>query len=214
MSILVHGRWALGAAGLLLAASLGAQAQASKFHFHAGFGAAVLRSTGPTLTQTYGSTNYGTYELQTVNANVLLASAGLGFDTPLLPFGQGEHALGISLNAQFGIMASQAAESFNSQTIFDFPEYVTYRYGAKATKHAKHPFGVGVGGGYRFSRFFLPFRAPSALLEGVYTAHDSDWFLRLTADLQPTRFYNYASSQGPVEVLSIREVNIQIGRSF
>lgn len=48
----------------------------------------------------------------------------------------------------------------------------------------------------------------------VYAAHDTDWFLRLTADLQPARFYHYASSQGPVEVLHTREVNLQIGRSF
>jgi hypothetical protein len=214
MSLSSKSRRLLGAAGLLLAASLGARAQAGKFHFHAGYGVVLLRSTGPSLSQTYGSTNYGTYELQTVNTPVLLANAGLGFDAPLLPFGQGEHALGVSLNAQFGIMISQVAEGFSRQTIFDFPEYLTYRYGAKASKHAKHPFGVGVGGGYRFSRFFLPFRAPSALLEGVYSSQDVNWFLRLTADLQPTRFYNYASSQGPVEVLNIREVNIQIGRSF
>jgi len=214
MTLLLHSRRVLGAAGLLLAASLGARAQVSKFHFHTGIGAVFIKSAGPFLTQTYGSTNYGTYELRTTDAHALPFNAGLGFDAPLLQFGQGEHALGVSLNAQAGLLVSPAAEGFSGRVLYDFPEYLTYRYGAKASKHAKHPFGVGVGGGYRFSHFFLPFRAPSALLEGVYSSDDTDWFLRLTADLQPTRFYNYASSQGAVEVLRIREVNIQIGRSF
>jgi hypothetical protein len=78
----------------------------------------------------------------------------------VLHFGQGEHALVVSLNAQFGLVASQAAEGFNSCPIFDLPEYFTYRYGARATKHAKHPLGVGMGGAIGSASFPCCFERP------------------------------------------------------
>ncbi len=209
-------RRGMGTAALVAGGCLGVRAQVSKFHYSAGVGVVALRSTGPTLVESIGSTTYGTYELATTDTNILVTSANAGFDAPLLPFCKGEQALGVSLNASFGLLATafQEAEGFNSRYLLDFPQYLTYRYGAKATKHAQHSFGMGVGAGYRFSKFFLPFNAPSAMVEGVYSGKRTDYFLRLTADLRPTRFYNYYSSEGPTEVLRIRELGVQFGLSF
>ena len=209
-------RCGTAAAALVAFGCLGARAQVSKFHCSGGVGLVALRSTGLTLVEDIGSTTYGTYELTSVDTNVLIYSAAAGFDAPLLQFNKGEQALGVSLNASFGYLASPLEQvgGFNGRYILDLPQYLTYRYGAKASKHAKHSFGVGVGGGYRFSNFFLPFNSPSALVEGVYSNQRTDYFLRLTADLRATRFYNYYSSEGLIEVLRIRELGLQVGLSF
>ena len=194
-----------------------AQAQVSKFHGDLGVGLVPLRATAPVQANPNGY--QGTpqaYVLQTTNANLLLLNGNLGFDAPLYQLKGGEQSLGISLNAGAGLLATtrQDVDGFNAQFVLDFPEYVTYRYGAKASKHSKKDFGVGVGLGYRFSKFFLPFSSPSAMIEGVYATNDHDWFLRLSADLRPRRLYNDYSSEGLVEALRIREFNATIGKSF
>lgn len=204
----------LGAGGVL---GRPAQAQVSRFHGDLGGGLVPLRSTAPGQANPNNSSNIPSgYVLQTVNVNLLSLHGNLGFDAPLYPFGGNEQSLGVALNAGAGLLATSREEAagFNTRLVLDFPEYVTYRYGAKASKHSKKDFGVGVGLGYRFCRFFLPFNAPSAMLEGVYAATDADWFLRLSADLRPTRFYNDYSSEGLVEALRIRAFTATIGKSF
>ena len=194
-----------------------AQAQVSKFNLAFGLGGVPLRATG--AVQANPDNYYGTppgYVLQTISANFLLVTASVGFDAPLWQFQGGEQALGVSLNAALGALKSSRddVDGLNGGVLGDFPQYLTYRYGAKASKHSKKDFGVGVGLGYRFCKFALPFNAPSAMLEGVYSTTSTDWFLRLSADLRATRFYNNYSSEGLVEVLRIREIQLQIGRSF
>lgn len=194
-----------------------AQAQVSKFHGDLGVGLLPLRSTGPVQANPSGYQGTpASYVLETVNADLFLLNGNLGFDAPLYQLKGGEQSLGVSLNAGAGLLGTtrQDVDGFNAQFVLDFPEYVTYRYGAKSSKHSKKDFGVGVGLGYRFCKFFLPFNAPSAMLEGVYSTSDHDWFLRLSADLRPRRFYNDYSSQGLVEVIRIREFNATIGKSF
>ncbi|GGF22041.1 hypothetical protein [Hymenobacter cavernae] len=160
-----------------------------------------------------GSVNE-TYRLKTVNAKAIHLALSLGFDTPILKFSP-EHSVGISLNASAGILgAPEKIDGFNTRLLLDFPEYVTWRYGAKATKKSKKSFGVGAGLGYRASYFFIPFRSPSAMLEGVYSSDKADWFLRLSGDLRPTRFYNVYSSEGSVEVLSLQELHVTMGKTF
>lgn len=194
-----------------------AQAQVSKFNLAFGLGMVPLRATAPVQANpnNYSGIQPG-YVLQTTNANFLLVTANLGFDAPLWQFRGGEQALGVSLNAALGVLKSsrQDVDGLNGGVLGNFPQYITYRYGAKASKHTKKDFGVGVGLGYRFCKFALPFSAPSAMLEGVYSTPDTDWSFRLSADLRPTRFYNNYSSEGLVEVLSIQEIQLQIGRSF
>lgn len=205
-------------AALLLGAATTAQAQVSRFSIYSGFGLLPLHSTAPwgqEATDYYSSGN-ALYRLKTINTSVVLYTAGLSYDLPLLKLGSEEQALGISLNAALSItQASEEADGFNGQILLDFPQYVTWRYGAKATKHSQKTFGVGVGAGYRWARFFVPFNSPSAMVEGVYATPRHDWYLRLTADLRPQRFYNLYSSEGPVEVLRIREAGqLTLGRSF
>ena len=205
---------ALGA-GCALARPAGAQV--SKVTYAAGVGLMPVRGTAPDQANpyNYAGTTPG-YVLKTVDADLLLLNVGLGFDAPLYQMSGGEQSLGVSLNVVGGLLytAREDLDGFNGQTVLDFPEYVTYRYGAKASKHSKKDFGLGVGLGYRFSRFFLPFNAPSAMLEGVYASADHDYFLRLSADLRPRRFYSDFSSEGLVEVLRLRAFNVQVGRSF
>ena len=200
-----------------LALTRPARAQVSKFHGDVGVGLVPLRSSGPD--QANPDNYYGIvpgYVLKTTNADLLLLNLNLGFDAPLYQFAGGAQSLGVSLNATAGLLGTMRddVDGFNKQVVLDFPEYATYRYGAKASKHAKQNFGVGVGLGYRFCRFFLPFSAPSAMLEGVYATADSDWFIRVSGDLRAQRFYNDYSSEGLVEVLRLREFNVQVGRSF
>ena len=194
-----------------------AQAQVSKFHGDLGVGLVPLRSKAPVQANPsgYQGTPAG-YVLETVDANFFLLNANLGFDAPLYQLPGGEQSLGVSLNAGAGLLGTtrQDVDGFNAQFVLDFPEYVTYRYGAKSGKHSKKDFGLGVGLGYRFCKFFLPFNAPSAMLEGVYATADTDWFLRLSADLRPRRFYNDYSSEGLVEAIRIREFNVTVGKSF
>ncbi|HEX8326588.1 MAG TPA: hypothetical protein VF629_03525 [Hymenobacter sp.] len=193
------------------------QAQVSKFNGALGVGLVPLRATGPAQANPDGY--YGTpngYVLETTNANLFLLNGSLGFDAPLYQMSAGEQSFGVSLNAHAGLLGTtrQDVDGFNRSLILDFPEYITYRYGAKASKHSKKDFGLGVGLGYRFCRFFLPFNSPSAMLEGVYSTSDTDWFIRLSADLKPMRFYNYYSSAGLVEAIRIREFNLTVGKSF
>jgi len=205
----------LGVLLLVVGTTLHARAQVSNFSGCYGMGAVLVRSSAPEADPSYtsGPTN-GTYTLKTVNSQAFHLSMGLGFDAPLLKFGP-EYSVGVSLNANAGILgAPEEIDGFNAKFLLDFPEYITWRYGAKATKKSKKSFGVGAGIGYRASYFFLPFRSPSAMLEGVYSSSKADWFLRLTSDLRPMRFYNIYSSEGPVEVLSLREVHLVMGRSF
>lgn len=204
------------ALGLLVGASA-AQAQVSKFSLAFGCGAVPLHARGPVQTNPNGYSGIEVgYAVQTTDVLYLLPGLNLGFDAPLWQFAGGEQALGVSLNAGLALFATtnQDADGLNSALLIDFPEYVTYRYGARASKHAKHDLGLGLGLGYRYGRFALPFRSPSAMLEGVYAGTHHDVFLRLSADLQPTRFYNYYSSEGLVESLRIRELNLQLGYSF
>jgi hypothetical protein len=194
-----------------------AQAQVSKFSGALGVGLVPLRATGPAQANPDGY--YGTpsgYVLETTTANLFLLNGSLGFDAPLYQMSGGEQSFGVSLNAQAGLLGTtrQDVDGFNRQVVLDFPEYLTYRFGAKASKHSQKDFGVGVGMGYRFSRFFLPFNAPSAMLEGVYSTSDTDWFIRLSADLRARRFYTEYSSEGLVEAIRLREFNVLIGKSF
>ena len=201
----------------LLAGAGAAQAQVSKFGFAMGVGLVPMRSTivEQADPNSYSGVQPG-YVLNTHDANLLLLNLNLSFDAPLWQFAGGSQSLGVSLNAGAGLLATtrQDVDGFNQQPVLDFPEYVTYRYGAKASKHAKQSFGVGVGAGYRFCRFFLPFNSPSVMLEGVWSTSDSDWYLRLSSDLRARRFYTYYSSEGPVESLRIQEFNVLIGKSF
>ena len=203
---------------LALLASVGAaQAQVSKFGFAMGVGLVPMRSTIAEQANPNGYSGIQPgYVLNTYDANLLLLNLNLSFDAPLWQFAGGSQSLGVSLNAGAGLLATtrQDVDGFNQQPVIDLPEYVTYRYGAKASKHAKQTFGVGVGAGYRFSRFFLPFNSPSVMLEGVWSTSDSDWYLRLSGDLRARRFYTYYSSEGPVESLRIQEFNVLIGKSF
>jgi hypothetical protein len=194
-----------------------AQAQVSKFSGALGVGLVPVRATGPVQTNPNNYSNLPVgYGLKTIAASVFLLNGSLGFDAPLYQLSGGEQSFGVSLNAQAGILGTtnEDVDGFNKQVVLDFPEYVTYRYGAKASKHSQKDFGLGVGVGYRFSKFFLPFNAPSAMLEGVYSNADNDWFIRFSTDLRARHFYNDYSSEGLVEVLSIREFNVLIGRSF
>ena len=194
-----------------------AQAQVSKFNLAAGVGLVPMRATGPVQANPYGYSGIQPgYVLQTTDANFWLVTASVGFDAPLWQFQGGEQALGVSLNAALGALKSSRTDvdGLNGGVVIDFPQYLTYRYGAKASKHSKKDFGVGVGVGYRFCKFALPFSAPSAMLEGVYSSTGADWFIRLSTDLRTRRFYNDYSSEGLVEVLSIREIQLQVGRSF
>ncbi|GAA4365548.1 hypothetical protein GCM10023185_35880 [Hymenobacter saemangeumensis] len=193
------------------------QAQVSKFHGDLGVGLVPLRATGPVQGNPNGYSGLENgYVLETVSGNFFLLNGNLGFDTALYRLGETEQALGVSLNAGAGLLGTtrQDMDGLNKSFILDFPEYVTYRYGAKAVKKAKKDYGFGVGLGYRFCKFVLPFNAPSAMVEGVYATADADWFIRFSADLRPMRFYNQYSSEGLVEVLSIRQFNCLIGKSF
>lgn len=201
----------------LLASAPAAQAQVSKFSFLLGCGAVPLHARGPVQTNPngYAGLEVG-YAVQDTGVLYLLPGFNLGFDAPLWQFAGGEQSLGVSLNAGLALFATtrQDADGLNGARLIDFPEYLTYRYGARASKHAKHDVGFGLGLGYRYGYFALPFRSPSALLEGVFSTAHHDLLLRLSADLQPTRFYNYYSSEGLVEVLRIRELNLQLGYAF
>ena len=194
-----------------------ALAQVSKFHGDLGMGLVPLRSTGPNYDHSgpyYNAAGDG-FALETINANLITFNMNLGFDAPLLQFKGGKQSLGVSLNAGAGLMgAPERADGFNQSLILDFPEYVTYRLGAKASKHADSDFGLGLGLGYRFCHFFLPFNSPSAMIEVVYAAKDADWMVRLSTDLRPRRFYNYYSSEGYVEVMRIQQFTLLIGKSF
>jgi len=194
----------------------GARAQ-SRFSSSAGLGLVPTRANGPGEGNPVGYAGIAPgYVLETSAVNYLLVQASLGFDAPLLRWGRGEQSLGVSLNAAFGVLAappSEAADS-NGAPLLDLPQYVTYRYGARASRDSEKAWGVGVGAGYRFSRFALPFNSPSVMLEGVYGGKSNDYFLRLSADLVPQRFYNRYSSEGLVEVLRYQELNLQLGRSF
>lgn len=69
----------------------------------------------------------------------------------------------------------------------DFPAYLTCRYGAKASKHARHGLGVRVGVGYRFCRFAPSFNVPSVVLEDVHSGQ--------SAGLRPQRSYGDYSNK-------------------
>lgn len=204
-------------AGLGLWAGLPVQAQVSRFHGDFGLGVIPLRALGPDQANpnNYAGIAPG-YVLKSTEANLLLFNLGLGFDAPLYQLPGGEQSLGVSLNVVGGLVGTtrQDVDGFSPTLLLDFPEYVTYRYGAKSGKHSKKDFGLGLGLGYRYGRYFLPFSSPSAMLEGVYATASTDWFIRLSADLRPMRFYNLYSSEGLVEVLRIRELNVQVGRHF
>ena len=194
-----------------------AAAHISKFHGDVGFGAVPLYAVGPVNNNPYGFSNLANgYVLKTYDATVALLNVSLGFDAPLYQMSGGEQSLGVALNVMGGLLGTTNpdVQGFNKQLILDFPEYVTYRYGARASKHSQKDFGVGVGLGYRFSRFFLPFSAPSAMLEVACATKDKDYFLRFSGDLRPARFYNDYSSEGLVETLRIRELNLQLGYCF
>lgn len=196
-----------------------AQAQVSRVHFSLGTGALLLRSTVveagyPDPNSISGTDATAVYRLRTVDANLPLLQMGGGVEITALKFSS-DQALGLSLNARAALVkAPEEADGFNARLLLDFPQYVTWRYGARATRKSKKTLGVAVGAGYRWARFFLPFNSPSVMLEGVYANNRYDWFLRLSADTRKMEFYNEYSSEGLVPVMSLRQVSMAIGRSF
>lgn len=205
---------------LLLAAGLGlagtARAQTSNFSMYLGAGTVPVRASyaelleQPTATQARGE-----YALTTVRSRAVLATLGLAYDAPLWKI-SADQAVGLSLNVAGGMLgAPQEIYGFNGSAVLDFQEYVTWRYGCKATRESDRAWGVGVGAGYRYALYSLPFRSPSVLLEGARTFGRSNLYLRLTADLLPSRLYADYSSEGPVEALSIRQqLTAVMGLSF
>lgn len=204
---------------LLAALPYAGRAQVSRAHFSGGFGALLLRSTAveagyPDPNSIPGNDVTAVYRLRTVDANLLLAQAGGGLEVVALKFSP-DQALGLSLNARFGLVgAPEDAAGFNAKPLLDFPQYLTWRYGARATRKSQKTLGVAVGAGYRWARFFLPFNSPSVMLEGVYANKHYDWFLRLSADTRKMQFYNEYSSEGLVAVMSLQQVSIAVGHSF
>ena len=196
---------------LLPLLSWGSPARAQLSKFHGGLGAGVVQLHAVTQSTTPNNTG-----LVTTDANLALVSLNLGFDAPLYQFGDGEQSLGISLNVAGGLMGTTRTDvdGLNAQFIVDLPQYATYRYGAKATKNSQKDFGLGLGLGYRFCQFILPFNSPSAMLEGVYATTRTDYFLRFSADLRPTTFYSPDPGGGPTEEIRIREFQVLLGYSF
>ncbi|MBC6698570.1 hypothetical protein [Hymenobacter sp. BT190] len=204
----------------MVAACLGAVgaacAQTSNFSMYVGAGTVPVRASyvelleQPTATQARGE-----YALTTVRSRAVLASLGLAFDAPLWKI-SADQAVGLSLNVAGGLLgAPREIYGFNGSALLDFPEYVTWRYGCKATHESDSAWGVGVGAGYRYALYSLPFRSPSLMLEGAHTFGRSNMYLRLSADVLPSRLYADYSSEGPVEAIAIRQqLTAVMGLSF
>jgi hypothetical protein len=202
--------------GLPLAA---AQAQFSHFHGTLGLGTVMLRSTAPEAGYpdpniiTYGD-NTSVYRLKTVDKNLVHMLGNVGVELPIIKLSN-EQAFGVSLNARAGLLgAPEEADGFNARLLLDFPQYVTWRYGAWTTKRSEKTFGVALGAGYRWAKFFIPFNAPSVMIEGVYDTSGGIWSLRLSGDVKKMQFYNYYSSEGYVPVMSLRQLNLTLGKAF
>ncbi|UOQ52058.1 hypothetical protein [Hymenobacter cellulosivorans] len=193
-----------------------AQAQVSHFSMNFGVGTLPVKAhyvellEQPTATQ-----DRGEYVLKDVRARALLVSLGFAFDAPIWKISE-DQALGLSLNINGGLIgAPQDIEGFNKSALLDFPEYVTWRYGCKATRDSDKSWGIGLGAGYRYARYAVPFSSPSVMVEGVHTYGKSDIYLRLSSDLVPSRLYSDYSSEGLVESLSIQQqLHVILGMSF
>ncbi|RIY09843.1 hypothetical protein D0T11_11800 [Hymenobacter rubripertinctus] len=195
------------------------RAQVSRGHLSTGASGLLLRSTSveagyPDPNSIPGNDITAVYRLRTIDANLLLIQASGGLEVVALKFSP-DQALGLSLNARFGLVqAPEEAAGFNGKLLLDFPQYLTWRYGARATRKSQKTLGVAVGAGYRWAYFFLPFNSPSVMLEGVYANKHHDWFLRLSADTRKMQFYNDYSSEGLVPALSLQQISVAVGRSF
>ncbi|PJJ60757.1 hypothetical protein [Hymenobacter chitinivorans] len=193
-----------------------AHAQVSHFSMNFGLGTLPVKAhyvellEQPTVTQ-----DQGEYVLRDVRARALLISLGLAFDAPLWKISE-DQSLGLSLNISGGLVgAPQEIEGFNRSTMLDFPEYATWRYGCKATRDSDKSWGIGLGAGYRYARYAIPFSSPSVMVEGVHSYGKSDIYLRLSSDLVPNRLYSDYSSEGLVESLSIQQqLHVILGMSF
>ncbi|GAB2940466.1 hypothetical protein GCM10027048_01000 [Hymenobacter coalescens] len=200
-------------AALLAVGPLAAHAQVSKFSYTFGVGAKLFRAA-PSLSTTQPSPG---------RQNIPLFSLGLSFDAPLRSFGP-ERALGLVVNPQGGIFTDQSVQNGQEGFTADVPLYLTWRYGAKATKKSAKTCGVGLGGGLRSGFVFWGaadhpmqqfYASPSLMLEGVYSTARRDYYLRLSGDVVKHRFSDFRYVDSDVaQPASLQTVQLQAGLSL
>ena len=113
-----------------------------------------------------------------------------GADQPVVRFSD-HQALGVSVSAGIDVAASFRFDekSLPSRLLFSVPGFVTWRYGAGATRQASQRHGVGAGIGYRFGYVLMPrYYCPVAMLEYDYDQIDSQFFLRFITDLRSVTY--------------------------
>ena len=191
---------------------LAAPAQAQVSRFTGSLVYALVPISSSVLVPANGPGGSGPLERQTRDDRSFLYTASLGYDAPLVALGA-EQSLGVSLNAGLGLLVPPAAltEVLANPLVLDLPQYAVYRYGAKSGKHSQKDFGLGLGLGYRFCRYTVPFSAPSALLEGVFSTARTDWFVRLSADLRASES---AVGTAGTETVMLRQFAVAFGKSF
>ena len=114
------------------------------------------------------------------------------------------------MNLGIGGQGSQKLLGINGALIIDFPEYLTFRYGLRATKDSREDVGYVLGLGYNYAFTALPYQSP-AFMGGIEVGKIS---LRLSCNLLKYTYYYYYTSEGDKPAATIRAFGLELGYSF
>lgn len=183
----------------------------SQFQLKVGTGLNILPFKGITEIDTSSITTIGTSKPYFVREKREYRIAAFGvqfYGEYLIPF-KSDFAFGlsggISLNAW-----STKNELLNQSLTLDFPAHVILRYGLLSGRKSKKDVGFGLGVGYHYHRHFVPYGTLNIIGEVAY----DDYFIRFNFDPFSVKLYSYYTSEGWVQVASLRQFGVTIGKNI
>lgn len=119
-------------------------------------------------------------------------------------------SIGASVNLGIGYMLAPKLEGLSGKILFDFPEYLTLRYGRNATKKTKKKLGYTVGVGYDYNHNLLPFQGINVMAEICIPKYS----FRINTNLFKYTYYYYYSSEGSKPAINIWPIGLSILRKY
>ena len=117
-------------------------------------------------------------------------------------------SIGLNLNAAAGYLINPNFEGINGALTIDSRNYLTFRYGQRATSDNVQDVGFGFGIGYNYQLLPFPLGAPNIYIDFTFGYGK---IIKISYDLSKKYMYNYYSSEGLVPVFEFREIGFHFG---
>lgn len=145
------------------------------------------------------------FEATELKASGFNLNGTFGYNPMIYKFNS-DLSLGASANIGIGYLFTPKLEGLDGSYIFDFPEYITLRYGKNAVEDSDKDVGFAIGAGYDLTLNRLPYRGPSVMAEISF----GSVAIRLNSNIKRFTYYSYFTSEGAKPTLSVLPFGVQL----